>query len=47
MIDLSTGEVPASLENRNDILLESDILLDSDNKIQTQYVVSDTVLTLL
>ena len=41
MIDLSTGEVPAPPETGNDILIYSDILLDSDGKIRMQYVVSD------
>ena len=41
MIDLSTGEVPATPENGNDIILDSDILLDSYGKIRMQYVVSD------
>ena len=41
MIDLSTGEVPAPPATGNNILLDSDILRDSDGKIRMQYVVSD------
>ena len=42
MIYLSTGEVPAPPETRNNILFESDILIYSDGKIWMQYIVSDT-----
>ena len=41
VIDLCTGEVPAVSANGNDIILDSDLLLDSDGKIRMQYVVSD------
>ena len=41
MINLSTGEVPAPSETGNAILLDSEILLDSDGKIWMQYDVSD------
>ena len=41
VIGLSTREVPAPSENGNNILLNSDILLESDGKIRMQYVVSD------
>ena len=41
MIYLSTGEVPVPPATGNDILIESDILIDSDGGIQMQYVVSD------
>ena len=41
VIDLSTGAVPAPPETGNAILLDSDILTYSDNKIRIQYVVSD------
>ena len=41
VIDLITGQVPAPPETGNDIILDSDILLDIDGKIWMQYVVSD------
>ena len=41
MIDLSTGEFPGPPENGNDILLDINILLDRDEIIWMQYVVSD------
>ena len=41
VIELRTGEVPAPSVTGNDILLESDILLDSDGKVRMQYAVSD------
>ena len=40
VIGLSTGEVPAPPETGNDILIDSDILLDSYVKIRMHYVVS-------
>ena len=42
MIDLSTEEVPAPTETGKGVILDSDIILDSDGKIRMQYVVSDT-----
>ena len=41
MIDLSTGEVTSPLSTVNDILIDSDILINSNGKIWMQYVVSD------
>ena len=42
MIDLSTGEVTSPLSTVNDILIDSDILINSNGKIWMQYVVSDS-----
>ena len=42
VIGLSTVEVPAPPATDNDILLDSDIPLDSDQKTQIQHVVYDT-----
>ena len=41
MIDFSTGEVSVTPATGNDILLDSDIILDSNGKIRMHYVVSD------
>ena len=41
VIGLITGEVPAPPPTGNDVLIDSDILLDSDGKIRMQYAVSD------
>ena len=42
MIDLSTGEVTSPPSTVNDILIDSDILINSNGKIWMQYVVSDS-----
>ena len=42
MIDLSTGEVTPPPSTVNDILIDSDILINSNGKIWMQYVVSDS-----
>ena len=41
VIELSTGEVPVPPATGNDILLDSDILLESNEKKWMHYVVSD------